>query len=278
MKFFKFKYLLIGTSISLISTPLLATISCSNNSIESKLNSLLNDSSIVNLNINIEAIKEQTNKTKIDIKDLFVTNTSVIEIENSKKLNEWNNEHDVNSGFNIRPKIVGVILPEVNNDNLNIKSLQIVIDVSSGPLSDKTITKTIDLTQYSNDIETRIILGENNVFSIETPDGPRENELWRAIYNNSINYIRSLNLPIDNPNTLKEKLNFEFSNSSQNGYVSYQNNLYSIYNSEKQISSGYSLFVYTSNSSAELVDVKNQKIAIEIIINNSDIENSMGGN
>lgn len=258
----------------------IATISCSN-SLESRLESLLNDPNVIDLEINFEAIKEITKKEKVDLKDLFITNTQTIKIKESEQLITWNknlSNEDINS-FLVEPKISAIVFPDFVSENDNkISELQIIIDVSAGHLQNKTIEKKLQLNNL-NDFNNEIIKGKNNYFdwtSINNSDNVNEpiiNDLYKVLKNNILKVLKDKKLVNkdnwNNSSTLNSVLSFSFTSDKTNIY---QSNLHCSFGEKNNNLLFINIYTNKSQLSGESLDnLKNTQISLKISYNYSDL-------
>ena len=252
--------------------PFFSVVSCSSNSsIEDKLKKLLSDDNIIDLKINIDNIKSITNKEEVTISDLFTVNTNTIEIVNSNKLNDWNNNlsDEDKEIFQIIPEIQGVILPEMPTDG-KVQELKVIVWVGAGPEGNKTITKTINLSNiesFNNSISTN----SNNYF-VPSSNDLEKNQLFKEFKSNILRYLQNQSINIsDSVSTLENKLNFQF-DGTPNKYVDYQDNLYCSFDSKAN--NGIYVNVYTNDkklNNDELQNVTKNNIAIKLFFSFTDL-------
>lgn len=257
----------------------MTTISCSN-SLESRLESLLNDPNAINLEIDFQAIKEITKKEKVDLKDLFITNTKTIKIKQSDKLIEWNknlSNEDRNS-FLVEPKISAIIFPDfVSETDNKINELEIIIDVSAGHLQNKKIEKKLQLNNL-NDFNNEIVKGENNYFDWISISGsnnnePISNDLYKVLKNNVLKVLKDKKLVNkdnwDNTSTLNSVLSFSFTSDKTNIY---QSNLHCSFGEKSNNLLFINIYTNKSQLSGENLDnLKNTQMSLKISYNYSDL-------
>lgn len=258
----------------------IATVSCSN-SLESRLESLLNDPNVIDLEIDFEAIKEITKKEKVDLKDLFITNTQTIKIKESEQLIAWNknlSNEDINS-FLVEPKISAIVFPDFVSENDNkISELQIIIDVSAGHLQNKTIEKKLQLNNL-NDFNNEIIKGENNYFdwtsnnNLDNVNEPIINDLYKVLKNNILKVLKDKKLVNkdnwNNSSALNSILSFSFTSDKTNIY---QSNLYCSFGEKNNNLLFINIYTNKSQLSGESLDnLKNTQISLKISYNYSDL-------
>lgn len=273
------KLLLSGLGGCVVITPI-ATISCSN-SLESRLESLLNDSNVINLEIDFQAIKEITKKEKVDLKDLFIINTKTIKIKESEQLISWNknlSNEDRNS-FLVEPKISAIVFPNfVSESDNKINELKIIVDVSAGHLQNKTIEKKLQLDNLT-DFNNEIIKGENNYFDWTSINGsnnvnePINNDLYKVLKNNILKVLKDKNLVNkenwDNISTLNSVLSFSFTFDKTNIY---QSDLHCSFGEKSNNLLFINIYTNKSQLSGENLDnLKNTQISLKISYGYSDL-------
>lgn len=232
MKNWKLKYLF-PVSFTFLLVPYAATVSCSQ-SMEKKLDNLLNDENIVNLKLNEESVRSFFNKNPndpISIKDIFTANVAnLITIEQSQALISWNENLSLEDklAFSIKPKIKAVIFPsKANLVNNKLNYLEIVIDVSSGPYDNRTITKKLDLSNINNTIEFSVnnYFDWTNITNINN-EGPIQNDLYKSLKINIKEYLNRKGITINNDDTnLDNQLSIKLTNDIDK-FNLYQDNLY----------------------------------------------------
>ena len=264
----KLWFFALGSSLTII--PVFSVISCGkSNSLEARLEQLLSDENIVNLELEINPEKQMS------IKDIFTSDASFVKIIESQKIKDWNNNlsEENKEAFFISPKIKTFILPKVDknnnleeNKNIEINEIEIIVEIATGHLiKGKTITKKIDLTKYKN-IDRTIIWGINNYFDVN--DEKPGNNLWNGLKNTLIPFLKERNIEIsDNNDTLINKFSFNFFDSNKNFY---QKNLWCSFDSKN--GDMIQLIIYTSDKKIETNEnIKNESIAIKMIFNINDI-------
>ena len=241
------KFAKLLSSMVILSIPISLTISC-NESIDSKLKKILSNSDILDVEININAIKAKTGKDVIEIKDIIAQNVDeVVNIVYSQNLINWNNSlsEDNKSIYEIKPNIIGFVLPQMTSDGI-INELEVIIDISTGPIANKTITKKISLSNPN--INNKIVLNENNVFEQSSNTEIRANILWTSFKKNVLLYLRNqgINSSLSN-DSLTDKLKFKFpsTNDSSTNYIAYQSNLCSAF--DEKDDNGVYIYLYTNN-------------------------------
>lgn len=267
--------------VSFFSTPLI--VSCS--SLESQLNSLLSNTNIINLEVNIDGIKSTTGKEEVSISDLFTADVKPLNVVNSQELDNWNNglsENDKNS-FVVNPKIIGVVLPEISQSETTIEELTVYVDISAAHLQNKIIEKKVKLSNVQG-FNNQIVLGTNNYFDWTSVDptkteGPLSNDLYRTIQSNVLRILASKGISSsDSQESLSSKLNFTFDimSDSNNNHI-YQKNLHCIYESSN--SDTLYVSVYTSNQRLNDFDeVKSRNVALRLSYKFLDLVNGNGNN
>lgn len=270
----KIKFTKLLSSMVVLSIPIPFTLSCNEN-IDTKLKNILSNPNILDVEINVNAIKAKTGKNTIDIKDIIIQDIETIKIVNSQNLTNWNNSLSENNKqiYEIKPNIIGFVLPQMNNDGI-INELEVIIDISTGPITNKTITKKINLSKEN--INNKIILGDNNLFEQNSNVDIRANILWTSFKKNVLLYLRNQGInSSQSDNSLTDKLKFKFpsTNDSSTNYVAYQNNLYSAF-AEKD-DDGIYVYLYTSN---EQIATKEEIIQKCIVIKMFFSFNELRGN
>lgn len=273
------KRFLLPLSICIPISPIIA-ISCSQ-SLESRLESLLNNPNIIDLEINFQEIKNVTKKEKVDLKDLFITNIKTIKIIQLEPLTSWNNglSNEDRNSFLIEPKIVGIIFPDFETEN-QVNQLKIIIDVSAGHLQNKTIEKTLDLSNLS-EFNNLITKKENNYFdwtSLNNLDnsGPVNNDLYRTLRNNVLKVIKEKGL-INNENwnnisSLNTQLDFTFSLDEKKNI--YQRNLHCSFDEMKNNTLFVNIYTNSTKLSGDNLDnLRNTQISMKISYSYSDLFN-----
>ncbi len=279
MKKWKMKYLF-PLSFAFIFASCTSAISCSQ-SLESRLNDLLNNENIINLKINVEGIRKTLNKNndyKITVKDLFTTNVdNIIIIEESQELISWNQNlnQDDKLSFSINPKIETVIFPSKNiqDQDKTLQYLDIVIDVSSGPYNNKTIVKKLNLN--SPDIDNTIQFSTNNYFdwtNTTSINGPEKNQLYKSLKRNIKEYLQRKHIQISETMTIEElnsKLSIKLLNDID-GFNLYQDNLFISFD-HKEDKNIY-LNIYASKDTIPNEKVITEELSLKMLFNMQEIK------
>lgn len=265
MKFYNNKklYFSIATT-SIIFIPVFSTISCSKNSYEDKIMNLMSNPNIVSLKLDVEAIKEYTGNEEIKLSDIFSINRDVIKIEYSNELKEWNNSlsDDINQKiYKINASIKNFIVPKLDKDETQINELEVIIKLSGGNISEKLITKKIDLNQYQN-INKTIIKGNNNI--IEISEDIPANSLLKAFKDNLKIFFRSKQITEST-----ESLSGKF-DSNVEGFNLSQKNLY--YKLDTNSGGNVTFLIYTNDSEEEeITSINSNCFALKITFNLNDL-------
>lgn len=279
MKKWKMKYLF-PLSFTFIFASCTSAISCSQ-SLESRLNDLLNNENIINLKINVEGIRKTLNKNndyKITVKDLFTTNVdNIIIIEQSQELISWNQNlnQDDKLSFSVNPKIETVVFPSKNTQDQDktLQYLDIVIDVSSGPYSNKTIVKKLNLN--SPDIDNTIQFSTNNYFdwtNTTSINGPEKNQLYKSLKRNIKEYLQRKHVQISETMTIEElnsKLSIKLLNDID-GFNLYQDNLFISFD-HKEDKNIY-LNIYASKDTIPNEKVITEELSLKMLFNMQEIK------
>lgn len=279
MKKWKIKYLF-PLSFAFILASCTSAISCSQ-SLESRLNDLLNNENIINLKINVEGIRKTLNKNndyKITVKDLFTTNVDdIIIIEESQELISWNQNlnQDDKLSFSINPKIETVVFPSKNikDQDKTLQHLDIVIDVSSGPYSNKTIVKKLNLNLP--DIDNTIQFSTNNYFdwtNTVSINGPEKNQLYKSLKRNIKEYLQRKHVQISETMTIEElnsKLSIKLLNDID-GFNLYQDNLFISFD-HKEDKNIY-LNIYASKDTIPNEKVITEELSLKMLFNMQEIK------
>ena len=240
------KFAKLLSSMVILSIPISLTISCNEN-IDTKLKKILSNSDILDVEIDINAIKRKIGKDVIEIKDIITQDVEVVNIVYSQNLINWNNSlsEDNKSIYEIKPNIIGFVLPQMTSDGI-INELEVIIDISTGPIANKTITKKISLS--NSNINNKIVLNENNVFEQSSNTEIRANILWTSFKKNVLLYLRNQGInSLLSDDSLTDKLKFKFpsTNDSSTNYIAYQSNLYSAF--DEKDDNGVYVYLYTNN-------------------------------
>lgn len=265
----------------LTSLSLFPVISCSN-SMENRLENLLNRDDLFSVSLDEEAIKKfysnvNLENEKIKFEQLFKITNEFLIINESESLKNWNNSlsNEDKKIFAIAPKLKTVILPTLNTKEVEkVKSVDLIFDITSGHLSNKTITITIDLTKYSFlDLE----IGEklNNSVSIDDAVINSENGTFiKAFYNNVKEFLKSKNISFDSSEEISGKFEKITDTNVAYDYVYPQSNLY--YHFSKKDNAYVYFYIYTSSSKASTIEeIKAKTFNIELPFETTEIS---GGN
>ena len=262
------KFVKLLSTVGILSIPISFTISCNEN-IDTKLNKLLSNDNILNVEINVDAIKQATGKETIEIRDIITENVEVVKIVNSQNLINWNNSLSENDKeiYEVKPEIKSFVLPQMTSDGI-INELEVIVDVSTGPVRNKTIRKNLS---NISDISNKIVLNENNVFEPSTNSNGdiRNNKLWTSFKDNVLLYLKTkgINNSLSNDD-LTNKLKFKFptdTNVLTNGYIAYQKNLYCAFN--EKVDNGIYVYIYTNNEDiSNTDDIAKKCIAIRMFL------------
>ncbi len=272
MKKWKLKFLT-SLSITFLSIPVISTVSCSS-SLEAQLNDLLNDENLFSLEINEIAIRQALGKSDNDpilIKDLFVSNVSapqnknVVIINESEKLKSWNENLSINdaASFSVVPKIKTIIFPSIDSlDSENkLNYIEVVVDVSSGPYSNRTVTKKLDLSNINNLIES-----PNNYFDWSADEEPENNVFYKCLRTNILNYLKYKSISINDSMTIDElenQLSIKLIKETNDNTINlYQNDLCISFDS-KQDGKIY-LNLYSNSKIVPNNDVINNEISLKL--------------
>lgn len=246
-----------------VACPIIATtVSCSNNSLESKLKKLIDDQNIIDVEINVDEMKSVKESASLEIKDIFDLNCETIKIIPSEKMISWNENltEEQKRAYKIETELKFVQIPEMpeNENTYELTKIDVWVLVTGGPYSEentKAIKKTIDLTSNKyNDINKQISLRENNYFN-QSPKN-YDNNVWKSMKNiidTNIN-LNDIKPKInDTEEELRNKLNFSVENK-------YQNNVYCSFSS-KDVDGVY-VNIYTNN---QKIDTNEENITNECV-------------
>ncbi len=245
--------------------PLIGVVSCSSNSMESKLSNLLSKDDVISVKLNDDV----ANQTNLSIKDLFTTNQNIIQVVNSDKLNDWNDNlsPEDQDAFYVAPKIKGIVLPSIYKSDKEhlIDYLEIIVEISAGPIQNKEYKKKLDLTQYKN-LNREINFTNGNYFDVENPIPA--NNLWETLRDNLLPFIQDKNINFNgDTSSIESSLNFKFDSQvqiSNQSFKTYNSNIYCMYDSFS--GSQLNLIIYVNESKLQnKTDVINNTLCIKLI-------------
>ena len=228
----------------------------------------------ISLEINEIAIRQALGKSDNDpilIKDLFVSNVSapqnknVVIINESEKLKSWNENLSINdaASFSVVPKIKTIIFPSIDSlDSENkLNYIEVVVDVSSGPYSNRTVTKKLDLSNINNLIES-----PNNYFDWSADEEPENNVFYKCLRTNILNYLKYKSISINDSMTIDElenQLSIKLIKETNDNTINlYQNDLCISFDS-KQDGKIY-LNLYSNSKIVPNNDVINNEISLKL--------------
>lgn len=254
----------------LTSLSILPVISCSN-SMEEKLENLLNQDNLFTVSLNREVIKNfysnvNFESEKIKFEQLFKITDEFLIINESDSLKNWNSSlvDEDKKVFAVIPKLKTVVLPSINTEGIKkIESVDLIYDVASGHLSNKTINIAIDLTKYSF-LDLEIGEKHNNSTSIDVSSiNAEDGTFLKAFYNNVKEFLKSKNISFNNSEEISGKFEKITDTNVIYNYVYPQDDLY--YHFSRKDNTYAYFYIYTSSSKMGTIqDIKTKTFNIEL--------------